>query len=124
MLFARIASGWHLDDLITSVPMQLYSIYDPTEMLTLPLSGPEALRVSYMLHLKTNGPFNSITPKPSPRKLKLEEFKQNTIVSASGLMTFTIKFPLLIEGSRSSGFIDRSSSSINARPGMLRRKLC
>ncbi len=36
MPLPRSASGWHLDDLITSVPMRLYSVNDPTEMLTLP----------------------------------------------------------------------------------------
>ena len=78
MMLARIASGWHLDDLITSVPMRLYSVYDPTDMLTLPASGPEASSVSYMLHLNTNGPWISINPRPSSPKLNSLGILANT----------------------------------------------
>jgi hypothetical protein len=56
MQLPRSASGCHLDDLITSVPMRLYSVYDPTEMLALPESGPQDSSVLYMLHLKMYGP--------------------------------------------------------------------
>jgi len=45
-----------LDDLITSVPMRLNSVYDPTEMLRLPASFPQGSVTSYMLHLIANGP--------------------------------------------------------------------
>jgi hypothetical protein len=56
-LLPRSASGWHLDDLITpGGPMRLYSVYDPTEKLTLPESGPPTSSVSYMLHLNVYGP--------------------------------------------------------------------
>ena len=105
MPLPRSASGWRLDDLITSVPMRLYSVNDPTEMLTLPASGPQGSTVSYWLHLKTNGPSNSTTPRPSPRKSNLEADKPNTGVKATTFLISTIKTPLRIAILRSSGFI-------------------
>jgi hypothetical protein len=78
---ARSASGRH--GLITSVPIRLCSVKDPTEVLTLPESGPQGSTLSYMLHLKTNGPWNSTTPKPSPRKSNREGDVPSTEVRAS-----------------------------------------